>query len=312
MNRKKYLRKQERDRRLIIMMFAIPITIAIVVIAGTMIKEKVAAHQERKAMEAELAEMERLEAERQQAIEEALEESKYGDDLRKLYEEYPQIEDMILNLEDYPDELIEYFIKMPEAVEWVINYPEYSAKSEEELNEIALEPLDLSEYEVRGKIPSYFQWDVDWGYTMYGEDCMAVTGCAPTCLSMVAVGLTGDTSITPKKVADISTALGTYVEGVGTDWNLMTKGAAQLGLQSKQLDTWTASALCSKLKEGNPVICSMGEGDFTTQGHFIVLVGVTEDGKVLVNDPNSKSNTEKEWDAQVLLDQMKGMWLISV
>ena len=134
MNRKKYLRKQERDRRLIIMMFAIPITIAIVAITGTIIKEKIAAHQEQKAMEAEIAEMERLEEERQQAIEEALEESKYGADLRNLYEEYPQIEDMILNLEDYPDELIEYFIKMPETVEWVINYPEYSAKSEEELN----------------------------------------------------------------------------------------------------------------------------------------------------------------------------------
>ena len=29
----------------------------------------------------------------------------------------------------------------------------------------------------------------------------------------------------------------------------------------------------------------MGPGDFTNQGHFIVLSGLTEDGHVLVNDP---------------------------
>lgn len=310
MNREQFLR--EKDKKLIFMMFAIPIVIALIVIVVTVVKGKVLAYQEQKAVEAAVAEQERLDEERMQTIENALEESKYGEDLRKLYEQYPQVEDMLLHLKAYPDEIIEHFIKVPETVEWAVNYPEYTAKSEEELNEAALIPLDLDEYEIRGKIPAYYQWDTDWGYTFYGEGYMAVTGCGPTCLSMVATGLTGDTSITPKKVADISTSIGAYVEGVGTSWDLMTKGAEQLGLHSKKIETWTASGLRSKLQEGNPIICSMGEGDFTTQGHFIVLVGVTDDGMILVNDPNSKINTEKEWDAQTLLDQMKGMWLISI
>lgn len=302
----------EKDKKLIIMMFAIPIAIAFVVIAGTVIKDKINAYQAQKALEAEIAERERLEEERMLAIEEALSESKYEDDLRSLYEQYPQIADMLLNLEEYPDELIEYFIRMPETVDWVVNYPEYTAKSEEELNEIALEELNIEDYEMRGNIPAYYQWDINWGYTFYGEDYFAVTGCGPTCLSMVAVGLTGDTTITPKKVADMSISIGAYVEGVGTSWDLMTRGVEALGLKSIKNETWTASGLRNKLKEGNPIICSMGEGDFTTQGHFIVLVGVTDEGMILVNDPNSKSNTEKEWEAQVLLDQMKGMWVISV
>lgn len=300
-----------KDKKLIFIMFLIPVVIAMVVISGTIIRNKINDYREQDAIEAKIAERKRIEEERAQAIENALAGSKYEADLRILYEEYPEIEEMLLHLEDYPDDVIEYFIKMPETVEWVIHYPEYTAKSEEELSEIALAPLDLSAYERHGQIPVYYQWDVNWGYTFYGEDYFAVTGCGPTCLSMVAVGLTGDTAITPKKVADISVSIGAYVEGVGTSWDLMTKGAEVLGLKSVQNETWTATALCNKLKEGNPIICSMGEGDFTTQGHFIVLVGVTEDGKILVNDPNSKSNTQKEWDAQVLLNQMKGMWVIS-
>ena len=300
-----------KDKKLIFIMFVIPIVIAMVVISGTIIRNKINDYREQDAIEAKIAERKRIEEERAQAIENALAGSKYEADLRILYEEYPEIEEMLLHLEDYPDDVIEYFIKMPETVEWVIHYPEYTAKSEEELSEIALAPLDLSAYERHGQIPVYYQWDVNWGYTFYGEDYFAVTGCGPTCLSMVAVGLTGDTAITPKKVADISVSIGAYVEGVGTSWDLMTKGAEVLGLKSVQNETWTATALCNKLKEGNPIICSMGEGDFTTQGHFIVLVGVTEDGKILVNDPNSKNNTQKEWDAQVLLNQMKGMWVIS-
>lgn len=310
MNRRRLLR--ENNKTLIIMMFAVPIMIVIIVIAGTVIKNKIEDEQERKAVQAEIARQQRVEEEHKQAIETALKSSKYGEELRKLYEQYPQIEDMILSLDAYPDEVIEGFIKQPETVDWVINYPEYTAKSEEEINELALQSLNLDEYEMRGKIPAYYQWDLNWGYAFYGENYFAVTGCGPTCLSMVAVGLTGDTTITPKKVADISTSIGAYINGVGTSWDLMTKGAQALGLTSVKNETWTASGLLRKLEEGNPIICSMGEGDFTTQGHFIVLVGTTADGKVLVNDPNSRSNTEKEWEAQKLLDQMKGMWVISL
>lgn len=38
--------------------------------------------------------------------------------------------------------------------------------------------------------------------------------------------------------------------------------------------------------QGKPVISSQGPGLFTSFGHFIVLRGVTFDGRVLVNDPN--------------------------
>ena len=48
------------------------------------------------------------------------------------------------------------------------------------------------------------------------------------------------------------------------------------------------------LENGEPVICSMRPGDFTTKGHFIVLVGM-EDGKIRVHDPNSAQRSSQLW-----------------
>ena len=53
------------------------------------------------------------------------------------------------------------------------------------------------------------------------------------------------------------------------------------------------------LSEGHPVISSQRAGLFTNGGHFIVLRGVTANGKVLVNDPNdsaSKNYINREFD----------------
>ena len=53
------------------------------------------------------------------------------------------------------------------------------------------------------------------------------------------------------------------------------------------------------LSEGRPVISSQRAGLFTSGGHFIVLRGVTANGKVLVNDPNdsdAKNYINREFD----------------
>lgn len=133
-------------------------------------------------------------------------------------------------------------------------------------------------------------------------------GCGPTSLSMVATGLTGNTSFTPKYVADMSVNMGYYVDEVGTDWTLMTAGASELGINSAQLTNWSEDTLKSELSAGHPIICSMGPGEFTNQGHFIVLSGLTEEGKVLINDPNSKINSRKKWDLNTIINQMNAAW----
>lgn len=301
----------KHNRNLIVVMISITAAVIILAIGSYSWKEWKQKQKQEAARQQKIEEQERVEQERLDTIETALTESAYGDELRTLYETYPQIETILLNMQDYPDWLLEHMIAQPETIDWVVEYPEYMKKSEEEINQIALEPVDLEQYEIHGQIPIFYQWTSTWGYAKYGEEQIAIDGCGPTCLAMVAVGLTGDTSYTPKKVADISMEIGTYLSDTGTTWDLMEKGPGQMGFQSWQMKSWSASAILQELESGHPVICSMKEGNFTTQGHFIVLAGVAEDGKVLVNDPNSKVRTQTEWDAQELLDQAKGMWAFS-
>ena len=301
----------KHNRNLIVVMISITAAVIILAIGSYSWKEWKQKQKQEAARQQKIEEQERVEQERLDTIETALTESAYGDELRTLYETYPQIETILLNMQDYPDWLLEHMIAQPETIDWVVEYPEYMKKSEEEINQIALEPVNLEQYEIHGQIPIFYQWTSTWGYAKYGEEQIAIDGCGPTCLAMVAVGLTGDTSYTPKKVADISMEIGTYLSDTGTTWELMEKGPGQMGFQSWQMKSWSASAILQELESGHPVICSMKEGNFTTQGHFIVLAGVAEDGKVLVNDPNSKVRTQTEWDAQELLDQTKGMWAFS-
>ena len=63
------------------------------------------------------------------------------------------------------------------------------------------------------------------------------------------------------------------------------------------------------LDQGSVIICSMRPGDFTTTGHFILLRGYDENG-FLVNDPNSRKNSEKQWNYDALSGQIKCLWEI--
>lgn len=301
----------KHNRNLIVVMISITAAVIILAIGSYSWKEWKQKQKQEAARQQKIEEQERVEQERLDTIETALTESAYGDELRTLYETYPQIETILLNIDDYPDWLLEHMIAQPETIDWVVGYPDYMKQSEEKINQLALEPINLEQYEKNAQIPIFYQWASEWGYAQYGEEQIAIDGCGPTSLAMVAVGLTGNTSYTPKRVADISMEIGAYLSDTGTTWDLMEKGPAQMGFQSWQIQSWSASAIVQELESGHPVICSMKEGTFTTQGHFIVLAGVAEDGKILVNDPNSKIHTQTEWNAQELLEQTKGMWAFS-
>lgn len=202
----------------------------------------------------------------------------------------------IMNKSDeYPKKLINLLKNNMETVNFVYNYPK--KKNDEPTDSVG----DVS----AGEIPKLLQWDEGWGYAEYGDDIIAISGCGPTALSMVAVGLTGDDSITPYKVAKYAEENGYYVEGTGTSWSLMTEGCRQFGVEGSELPL-DESVIFSALEEGNPIICSMGPGDFTDKGHFIVMTG-TEDGKIQVNDPNSKTRS-RLWEYETLAEQIRNLW----
>ncbi len=188
----------------------------------------------------------------------------------------------------------------PETADFVAAYSQEAGKRH---------TIDLSGEYTPGQIPLFLQWDIRWGYEMYGGDYLALTGCGPTCLSMVAVGLTGNTAYDPLTVANFAEQNGYYCAGSGSYWSLISEGCGQFGLAAEELPL-DETVIRSHLQGGDPIICAVGAGDFTTDGHFLVLTGVNADGTITLHDPNSRINSQKSWDLQRVMSQISNLWAL--
>lgn len=212
--------------------------------------------------------------------------------------------DFILeNEKAYPENLIKLVTKSPEAINFALEYPFLRGQD----NSIV---VDLSEDYTVGEIPLLLQWDERWGYVSYGDDIIALDGCGPTCLSMVAVGLTGNIKWTPVRVARMSMQNDYYVPGQGTAWALMFEGCTQMGLKAQTVGL-SEEEMINHVQAGRPIVASMAPGDFTDAGHFIVITDY-KDGMFYVNDPNSRKNSSTGWTYDVLKGQIKNMWAYSL
>lgn len=209
----------------------------------------------------------------------------------------PKVREIMANKDQYPEQMIELLKSNEETVDFVFDYLEKKDTT----------PADTVGEVVQGQIPLLLQWDERWGYAFYADDMIAVNGCGPTAIAMVAAGLTGDNTVTPYKVAQFSAENGYYAGDSGTSWSLMTDGAQQFGIYGEEMGL-SEGEVFSALENGHPIICSMRPGDFTTTGHFIVLTGL-EDGKIRVNDPNSRVRSERLWDYSRLEYQINNLWV---
>lgn len=221
----------------------------------------------------------------------------YIQQLEDLLNEEPQISTVLENQSEYPKALLEMLAANTETLQFVLDYPTKK-------DQPAAETVD--ENIVKGEIPLLIQWDGRWGYGQYGGKLLAVNGCGPTCIAMVAAGLSGRNDITPLTVAQYSYESGYLTEDNGTAWDLMSEGCQAYGLTGIMLGL-DESAMINTLDNGMPIICSMGPGDFTQDGHFIILTGYN-DGAFTVNDPNSKIRSSQKWSYEQIKDQINNMW----
>lgn len=220
--------------------------------------------------------------------------------LELLVKEELRAEPLLLRWGDYPTQLLELAVRNRETLDFVLDYPEaHESPAAETVGSVQ-----------KGSFPLLMQWDPGWGYLEYGDGPMALTGCGPTVLSMVICGLTGDDAVTPYVVAEYARKEGFYVEGTGTSWDLMRLGGEAFGVTSDELPLNEAQVL-GALSRGEPVVCSVGPGDFTTSGHFILLVG-EEHGRIKVHDPNRMENSQRLWDYDVLASQIRNLWAFSL
>lgn len=125
------------------------------------------------------------------------------------------------------------------------------------------------------EVPLYFQ--TDYPYTRYGNNTIATSGCSITSLAMVATYLTDHEYLPDELVYHF----GSY--GVNNIERL-EHAIEVLGLPCEQNYDWQQTK--DALKEGKVAIVMVDErSEFSNGQHFIVLAGITEKGRILVNDP---------------------------
>lgn len=201
------------------------------------------------------------------------------------------------NPAEYPAELRALVQKNPETLDYVYQYPMLKDVEQE---------IDLTEEAEALKVPLLMQWDTRWGYASYGSGMIGYTGCGPTCLSMVAIYLTGNAKYTPALIASYAEEKGYYTIGSGTAWSLMSDGCTAFGVRAHDLGV-NETDMITRLREGSPIICSVGPGDFTDNGHYLVITGYNENG-FTVNDPNSRVRSSMTWSYARLSAQINTLW----
>ena len=216
--------------------------------------------------------------------------------LEEMAKKHREDKEILEHYEDYPETYLAALANNPEMLDYVKGY----------LDSHGVLDAKLTKSEKKEDYPLFIQWDKRWGYASYGTSSIGISGCGPTCLSMVIYGLTENELATPDKVARYSEEQGYYIEGTGTSWELMTDGAAAFGVTGSELSL-DESSMKQALDAGHPIICAMRAGDFTAAGHFIMIYGYDKKG-FIVNDPNSRTRSEKRWTYEELNGQIKNLW----
>lgn len=215
---------------------------------------------------------------------------------------------------EYPDEYEE------KQEQYLVSYESFLDLDDEQIDEsynsntgdLDIDLSDMQIYANGMEIPHFLQYDSRWGKMTYGNSTIGHAGCGITCMAMLLNYFGYPKS--PPEVASWSMDHGYYVNGVGTSWSFYDGISKEYGITCTNIGK-NAKKLIEALSSGKPVIASMAPGTFTSGGHFIVLRGITSDGRILVNDPNdnsySKNYYKREFDISLIINESKNMWTFS-
>lgn len=219
--------------------------------------------------------------------------------IKELSQWFPALYYVYVNEEQYPLELLLSGAGNPEMTDFLFGYLTSDGSTDGHFTEDE-QPEDY---------PLFLQWDPRWGYMSYGTNgTVGSSGCGPTCLSMAVFYLTGNRECTPDAIAQYSLDEGHYIEGVGTAWALLDNYPTEFGLTVTHPGL-SDEELKSQLDRGNVLICSVRPGDFTSEGHFIVIYGYDENG-YKINDPKCIYRSRLSWSYEQIQDDIKRIWSV--
>jgi hypothetical protein len=182
--------------------------------------------------------------------------------LQALEREDRRVEEVLEHSQDYPREILLLLLKNPEARDFALDYPNHAG------GEVT---GGLTESELSGGIPLLLQWDKRWGYFPYGDSVWVSRAAGrPACHG--GSGADGQHCPHARRRGAFSERSGYYVPGSGTSWELLTAGARVLRTRSD--GSSAVGGLHDRRAERGPAHHSkLGPGDFTDEGHFIVIRG---------------------------------------
>ena len=149
------------------------------------------------------------------------------------------------------------------------------------------------------EVPKYYQ--SDYNDIKYGGGTIKSAGCGLVCLAMVDSYYNGAKGKTEREVIEeLAKKYGNAYADKKTgrsSYGLFQDTSEELNLPYEEYIHYanekSFDQVVEKLEEGAVVVgLAKGSSIFTKGGHFVVLTGVTDDGNIIVNDPNKYNHIE--------------------
>ena len=167
--------------------------------------------------------------------------------------------------------------------DFVTKFPKKLTLVEDETEPPVEEPTESVRWAYQD-IPRYFQ--VSYPDALYGSGTVESCGSSITALAMVASYLTGYEYL-PDELARW------FAGKADEDIARLNYAANALELPFEVSQEWDDTF--AALQDGKCIILQMDQTSlFTDDQHFIVLKGMTEDGKILINDPDASHYLDEE------------------
>lgn len=180
-------------------------------------------------------------------------------------------------------------------------------ETEEETSPEETEPEETVSRIDYDAVPKFYQ--TDYPDIRFGSGTMATSGSAVTCLSMVASYLTGHEYL-PNEMAYY------FGDFIGSSISLIEDASDTLQLPWERAANIDVAV--QALREGKIAIALMNERSvFMGSQHFVVFTGITEENRILVNDPyrpnydswNLKNALENGFKQTDLSGGYSGAWI---
>ena len=127
--------------------------------------------------------------------------------------------------------------------------------------------------------PLYLQQD--YGDAKYGNYSLRTYGCGITTMSMLASYMK-DEELTPPYMG---TAFGKYCSEKGSAHSMLLEVPTALDFYAiKRTNVWSEAK--AALESGHMIVTLQHGGFWTSKGHYVLVTGMTEEGKVTVRDSN--------------------------